>query len=143
MAIGLAIATRHESRGQHKGRYYSSWLFFRTMRYSLRRALSLDSVDGCTHKPNSSPVARSFSQLCLRRVSFRATILWKGNGLSLADRAPCPEQKQEGQHEVYTIRHRDTSVLLALVYPQRRSNSRISKHFWHGHSTYLPPWISR
>ena len=37
-----------EWRGQHKGRYDSSWLFLRTMRYSLRRALSLDSVDGCT-----------------------------------------------------------------------------------------------
>jgi hypothetical protein len=43
--------TSHESRGQHKGRYDSSWLFLRTMRYSLRRALSLDSVDGCTHNP--------------------------------------------------------------------------------------------
>jgi len=45
------LPTSHESRGQHKGRYDSSWRFLRTMRYSLRRALSLDSVDGCTHNP--------------------------------------------------------------------------------------------
>jgi hypothetical protein len=31
-----------------KGSYDSSSLFLTTMHYSLRRALSLDSVDGCT-----------------------------------------------------------------------------------------------
>jgi hypothetical protein len=37
--------------GQHRGRQDYGTLFLRTMRYSLRRALSLDSVDGCTHNP--------------------------------------------------------------------------------------------
>ena len=38
-------------RGQHRGRQDYGPLFLRTMRYSLRRALSLDSVDGGTHNP--------------------------------------------------------------------------------------------
>src|ERR1700726_4284244 len=40
-----------ESRGQSRGSRDSSSLHLTTMRYSLRRALSLDSVDGCTHNP--------------------------------------------------------------------------------------------
>jgi hypothetical protein len=40
-----------ESRGRHRGRPGCGLLFLRTMHYSLRRALSLDSVDGCTHNP--------------------------------------------------------------------------------------------
>src|SRR5437667_3489805 len=40
-----------ESRGQHRGRPGYGSHFLRTMRYSLRRAMFLDSVDGCTHNP--------------------------------------------------------------------------------------------
>ena len=55
------VPTSHESRGQHRGNHDYSWFFLRTMRYSLRRALSLDSVDGCTHNPTicSSAIASS------------------------------------------------------------------------------------
>jgi hypothetical protein len=45
------VPTSDESRGQHRGKRDYSLFFLRTMRYSLRRALSLDSVDGCTHNP--------------------------------------------------------------------------------------------
>ncbi len=34
-----------------QGQIPSNWRPLRTMRYSLRHALSLDSVDGCTHNP--------------------------------------------------------------------------------------------
>jgi hypothetical protein len=45
------IETKRAPDGQNRGAQdYSSFLL-RTMRYSLRRALSLDSVDGCTHNP--------------------------------------------------------------------------------------------
>jgi hypothetical protein len=39
------------TRGQDEGMQDYRSLFLRTMRYSLRRALSLDSVDGGTHNP--------------------------------------------------------------------------------------------
>ena len=38
-------------RRQHRGRQHYGSLFLRTMRYSLRRALSLDSADSGTHNP--------------------------------------------------------------------------------------------
>ena len=40
-----------KSRGQHKGSQDYGSPFLRTTRYSLRRALSFDSVDSCTHNP--------------------------------------------------------------------------------------------
>jgi len=40
-------------QGQHRGRQDFSSLFLSTMYYSLRRALCLDSVDGCTHNSTS------------------------------------------------------------------------------------------
>jgi hypothetical protein len=46
---------RHSARlqmiGQHRGRHDYVSLFLNTMRYSLRRALSLDSADSGTHNP--------------------------------------------------------------------------------------------
>jgi len=38
-------------KGQREGNYDSDRFRSRTLRYSLRRAVSLDSVDGCTHNP--------------------------------------------------------------------------------------------
>ena len=45
--------TNHEGNTRADAIPVSS--FFRTMPYSLRRALSLDSVDGCTHNQRASP----------------------------------------------------------------------------------------
>jgi hypothetical protein len=40
-----------ESQGRHRGSQDYGSLLLTTMRYSLRRALSLDHVDGGTHNP--------------------------------------------------------------------------------------------
>ncbi len=77
----------YESRGQHKGRYDSSWLFLRTMCYSLRRALSLDSVDGCTHNPkvggSNPPPATNLKFLPLNHLKLSAGSLQYHNRLPL------------------------------------------------------------
>ena len=57
MAPPLA-AWRSKSWANHNGT-----LYLRTMRYSLRRALSFDSVDGCTHNPTICSSATASSNL--------------------------------------------------------------------------------
>jgi hypothetical protein len=57
-----------ELLGQPRGKQDYSSLFLRTMHYSLRRALSLDSGDGCTHNPkvagsNPAPATNLINQL--------------------------------------------------------------------------------
>ena len=42
---------RYFFMGKKKGAHDYNSLFIKTMRYSLRRALFLDSVDGYTHNP--------------------------------------------------------------------------------------------
>jgi hypothetical protein len=58
--------TAHKSfqlrRGQNRGYQDYRLLFLRTMRYSLRRALSLDSVDGGTHNPTVGIYQQKFFQ---------------------------------------------------------------------------------
>jgi hypothetical protein len=44
----VALKNTGESRGQYRGIQDYGSFFLGTMRYSLRRALLLDSVDGCT-----------------------------------------------------------------------------------------------
>ncbi len=56
------LQSRSLERGQHRGRQDYSLLFLRTMRYSLRRALSLDSVDGGTRNPTVGISIRGFFQ---------------------------------------------------------------------------------
>src|ERR1019366_8675590 len=70
-------------RGQHRGRQDYGPLFLRTMRYSLRRALSLDSVDGGTHNPKvggSNPPPPATIRFNRLRVSGRANRLTKSAG---------------------------------------------------------------
>jgi hypothetical protein len=43
---------------QYRGIRDSSSLYLITMRYSLRRASSLNSIDGCTHDPTSIDMAK-------------------------------------------------------------------------------------
>ena len=42
-----------ESQGRHRAAKITVRYCLRTMGYSLRRALSLDSIDSCTHNPTS------------------------------------------------------------------------------------------
>jgi hypothetical protein len=51
LVVTLTTAKGVRKRGQRRGRQLYGSLFSRTMRFSLRRALSLDSVDGGTHNP--------------------------------------------------------------------------------------------
>jgi hypothetical protein len=60
--------------GQHRGKQDYGSLFLRTMRYSLRRAESLDSVDGCT------PVeSRGVSRLESMNLRNALSSLWVGH----------------------------------------------------------------
>jgi hypothetical protein len=62
----VALKNTGESRGQYRGIQDYGSFFLGTMRYSLRRALLLDSVDGCTRNltilkiPLSFPSAPSY-----------------------------------------------------------------------------------
>src|SRR4029077_4094935 len=62
-------------------------LFLRTMRYSLRRALSLDSVGGCTHNPkvggSNPPPATNLKVLPLNHLKLSAGSLQYHNRLPL------------------------------------------------------------
>jgi hypothetical protein len=60
-----------KSRGQPSGNQDSSSLRLKTTRYSLRRALSLDSGDSCTHNPTSGKLKTGslFQTLKPRRLT--------------------------------------------------------------------------